>query len=144
MGNFSGQQFSGQQFSALGRNLANGAKAVGQGAIGNLANAYNRYRNLVHPPNPQTPAVTDPTGMNVPQNPYSNGTDSVVGYPTQASDEGQSGDGSIAPQPMAHGQLVTKPTIALLGEDGPEKIIPLNADPRNKVNGMNPYSRGAY
>lgn len=34
---------------------------------------------------------------------------------------------------MAEGKLVTKPTIAILGENEPEAVIPLNNKPGNKV-----------
>lgn len=36
--------------------------------------------------------------------------------------------------PMAQGRIVTKPTLAVLGESGgPEMVIPLNNDPQNKT-----------
>ncbi len=49
-------------------------------------------------------------------------------------------------RPMAQGQVVTKPTTALLGEDGPEMVVPLNGRPDAKVStgnlGMNYARRG--
>ncbi len=41
------------------------------------------------------------------------------------------------PQPMAQGQIVDRPTTALLGEDGPEAVIPLNGRPDAKVSVAN-------
>lgn len=45
---------------------------------------------------------------------------------------------------MAQGKVVTRPTLALLGENGPERIQPLNSNPQNKVNAppMLPRYRG--
>jgi hypothetical protein len=40
-------------------------------------------------------------------------------------------------QPMAQGRIVDKPTTALLGEDGPEAVIPLNGRPDAKVSVAN-------
>jgi hypothetical protein len=34
---------------------------------------------------------------------------------------------------MANGGVVNKPTTALLGEDGPEMVVPLNRRPGNRV-----------
>lgn len=39
----------------------------------------------------------------------------------------------MAGQPMAHGQMVTKPTLAVLGESGPEAVVPMNPSPHNKI-----------
>ena len=42
--------------------------------------------------------------------------------------------GGAPPDPMAHGRMVMKPTVALLAEHGqPEMVVPMNADPNNKV-----------
>lgn len=38
---------------------------------------------------------------------------------------------------MANGGIVDKPTTALLGEDGPEMVVPLNRRPGNKVSPQN-------
>lgn len=44
-------------------------------------------------------------------------------------------------EPMAQGQMVTKPTVALLGERGPEAVVPMNGNPANKVS-MPPATHG--
>jgi hypothetical protein len=36
-------------------------------------------------------------------------------------------------QQMARGRIVDKPTTALLGEDGPEAVVPLNGRPDARV-----------
>lgn len=47
------------------------------------------------------------------------------------------------PAPMSTGRVVTTPTLAVLGEDGAEAVIPLNGAPDNKTNMamVSPYSR---
>jgi hypothetical protein len=50
-----------------------------------------------------------------------------------------------AASPMAEGRIVTKPTLAVLGEgDSPEMVVPLNNAPDNKTNLSNLMPHGRY
>lgn len=44
------------------------------------------------------------------------------------------GSGGVVPEAMAHGKIVTSPTIARVGESGPEAVIPLTPRAHNKLN----------
>lgn len=46
--------------------------------------------------------------------------------PPEEPDWGSSFGGDSGFQPMVDGQVVTQPTQALIGEDGPEMVVPLN------------------
>lgn len=39
----------------------------------------------------------------------------------------------FTPEPMAAGKVVTSPTVALLGDKGPEAVVPLTDQPGNRV-----------
>lgn len=56
-------------------------------------------------------------------------TPPVNPYPGLGDDD----DNENPDQRMATGGIVNKPTTALLGEDGPEMVVPLNRQPGNKV-----------
>lgn len=85
-------------------------KPVGQAIMGGM----NRYRN-------------GQTAANTTMDDQQTAADGL--QMPQAQD-----DGYTMPEPMAHGQMVMKPTVALLAEHGqPEMVVPMNADPNNKV-----------
>lgn len=127
----------GQGLTNAGANLVNPAqyKPNSGTPLGLIMNPIQAYRAAqkakamrVGPPNMQP---TDPSQGNQ--------------YPTMPSDEDQ-GDGmpAMAPQydsmpsdegaePMAAGKIVTQPTTAILGESGPEAVLPLNSSPHNKT-----------
>lgn len=70
----------------------------------------------------------------------------IPGSPTPPSppspyDPATTGAGS---QPMANGGVVTKPTTALIGEDGPEMVVPLTHRPNAKVSMANVAPRMNY
>lgn len=44
--------------------------------------------------------------------------------------------GVLGAIPMAHGAIVTQPTNALIGEAGPEMVVPLNDDPQSQTQQM--------
>lgn len=44
--------------------------------------------------------------------------------------------GVLSAIPMAHGAIVTQPTNALIGEAGPEMVVPLNDDPQSQTQRM--------
>jgi hypothetical protein len=101
---------------------------------GRMVGKYQRYRAAHQQPIGTSP--TDPeSGVqpSAPPNPY----DGAAGQSQQdlmgGSQEQQwtGDDTAFGPEPMAHGKLVTKPTIAKLGESGPEIVIPLNNAPGN-------------
>lgn len=46
---------------------------------------------------------------------------------------GGTGSKPISPRPMGMGGIVRSPTLALIGENGPEKVTPLDAEPRVAV-----------
>lgn len=46
--------------------------------------------------------------------------------------------------PMAKGSIVTRPTVAMLGDKGPEAVVPLNNKPGNKVKPSMLFGRRAY
>jgi hypothetical protein len=53
---------------------------------------------------------------------------------TAMSMDPTTGSGELAGlSPLAHGRIVTQPTKALLGERGPEAVVPLNPNPQNRV-----------
>ena len=65
--------------------------------------------------------------------------------PVGASDETGGGAEPLGMDTFGEGQLVTRPTIALLGDKGAERVVPLNNNPMNKVNSPSviPRYRGA-
>ncbi len=73
-----------------------------------------------------------------PQNPYQNP------YPrkppmTDQMDPSQNPDAQMGPggQQFAQGGVVSKPTTAIIGEDGPEMVVPLSGRPDAKVSPRN-------
>ncbi len=83
-------------------------------------------------------------GMN-PQSPANQMDRSPVANPTmppqqdmqqpdmqQPMDDG--GGEPLGMDAFGEGRLVTRPTIALLGDQGPERVVALNSDPNNKTN----------
>lgn len=118
-----------------GQRTVRGIQNLVHGPMNGFRTFRQAYNHYVHPAQGPNPTQLTPTGV------AGNPTGSVVGYPTQASDESgqmdqsQTDNGSD-PSPLATGRIVTKPTTALLGESGPEVVVPLNADPRNHVNGL--------
>lgn len=78
-----------------------------------IAGVRQRYRQQNPSPQPQQPD----TGVPMPQ-------PEAMGDPDLAG---------LQPDMMAHGRMVTKPTVALLGERGPEAVVPMNSDPNNKI-----------
>jgi hypothetical protein len=81
----------------------------------------------VIPQNPNAampgPSIAPPS-MGKPVAPPQNQYDDPFGVPPQQNR-------------FAQGQIVDKPTTALLGEDGPEAVIPLNGRPDAKVSTAN-------
>lgn len=49
-----------------------------------------------------------------------------------------------SPKKMATGGLVTSPTLALIGEAGPELVIPLSGIPRGLSGGVSPFPTAGY
>jgi len=136
----------------------------------NLVGLYNKYiRHLQTPTQapawqgPVQPPPSMPSGVTV-NNPSAstgpNGNLQVTGQDPsgllirsdpnspQSNDEGQQDDSMnqpVPPEPMAQGAtLVTRPTVALLGERGPERVVPLNANPYNKTSMPGRYRGGNY
>lgn len=48
---------------------------------------------------------------------------------------------ALGAQPMAMGGLISQPTFALLGESGPEMVVPLSPGSRKKKRKANPYQK---
>jgi hypothetical protein len=68
--------------------------------------------------------------------------DSLGGMSAQSTPQEQAPSASdslagLTPELMASGRLVTSPTVAMIGEKGPEAVVPLNNNPMNKVSGLN-------
>jgi len=57
---------------------------------------------------------------------------SPVGVATIELAAQQATDFTLQSKAMAEGGLITQPTFAILGEDGPELVIPLKKKPRSK------------
>lgn len=122
--------------SNLGTGLEQTAKGMAlRSPVGRaIAAGMPRYRqqHSATDPGPQIPsqetadAMSEPSdslgGMNVPVDPNE-----------QAAAMSADPRLSSAFEPMAHGRMVTKPTLALLGERGPEAVVPMNTNPENKV-----------
>jgi hypothetical protein len=53
----------------------------------------------------------------------------------QPSPQGIEDTIDLADDSFARGKIVTSPTVAMLGEKGPEAVVPLNNQPDNKVSG---------
>lgn len=123
----------GSFLSGLGSAIGGAAKNYAQHTpIGRAVGAVARYRQQQRQQatgigTPPGYSDTDPSNMMdrspVPDQPMD---------PNQQPPDGGS--------PMAGGQLVTRPTIALLGENGSEAVIPLNANPTNRTS--MPYRGG--
>lgn len=91
-----------------------------------ISGVQQRYRQQHQPDQPQ-PAPAAP--MPEPQS---------MGDPNLAG---------LQPEMMAQGKIVTRPTTAILGERGPEAVVPLNDNPQNHVtpailNSLTPRYRG--
>lgn len=95
-------------------------KAMNKPLAQAIQGGMDRYRQGQNPGGPQIPsqetadAAADPSGDNA-----------GGGYVPMPSPQ--------MPEPMARGRIVTKPTTALLGESGPEAVVPLNNNPQNRV-----------
>jgi hypothetical protein len=79
------------------------------------------------PPPGGVPPILPPGGG--PPPPGAGPTPPTNPYPGLGDDD----DNENPDQRMASGGVVNKPTTALLGEDGPEMVVPLNRRPGNKV-----------
>lgn len=103
------------------------------------------------PPNPTGPGPAPGTG-GVPITAPSSGAPREGGGGDRGGNQG-GGDwgGSHGEDPrggapsrgMARGGIVTRPTRALIGERGPEAVIPLNGDPRAALRASNELARAA-
>lgn len=125
--------------------------------LGAMGNAITRYRQA-HQSAPGSPmnhmdqspvpqangGPSDPASLVADQTPIDQGNDDGENdsltppqsySPPQADNQSAADDaeelGSLAM--LARGKIVTKPTVAILGESGPEKVVPLNANPENRV-----------
>lgn len=86
------------------------------------------------PPGPLPPMAGPPTMAPPPQNPYQNP------YPQRPPMQQEDPNTPTMPgngQQFAEGGVVTKPTTAIIGEDGPEMVIPLSGRPDAKVSPRN-------
>lgn len=105
---------------------------------GRMVGKYQRYRDSrqAGPPPPSAYGPPNPPGVttNFPQ------PDPLDGNVDQPQADLHGGlqeqmmagdDTALGPEAMARGKLVTKPTIARLGEAGPEMVVPLNNKPGN-------------
>ncbi len=90
------------------------------------------------PIGPTPPVGAGPSMAPPPQNPYQNP------YPMKPPmvdqmDPSSNPDAGLAAngQQFASGGVVTKPTTAIIGEDGPEMVVPLSGRPDAKVSPRN-------
>lgn len=114
----------GDFWSALGNVAGNYAKSKLLGKVGadpnqSLANSiysgYQRYR-------------TNRGNQNLIQDPATAaGASAAYPFDPSASVE-------PPPEPMGGGKVVTQPTLAIIGDKGPERVVPLTPSPNNKVN----------
>ncbi len=100
---------------------------------------YSRYHRGGAPMAPQAPGMgpSDPGYYSDSQ------SDMDPSMGSNVMDQGTQnyGDGMI---PAAHGTIVSRPTKVLIGESGPEAVVPLNNNPDNKVNAASLESVGGY
>lgn len=111
-----------------------------------IAGGMDRYRAGQHPQvtgntmdRSPVPDVVTPGGM-----PPADASNQAMSMdPTQNSGE----LAGLSPDLMAQGKIVTSPTRAIIGERGPEAVVPLNDNPQNRVtpailNSLTPRYRG--
>lgn len=96
-----------------------------------IAGPMNRYRQhhadqAVQANAAEQPMPYDPNQMTPPQLP-------------QPEAQGDSDLAGLQPEMMSQGRMVTKPTLALIGDRGPEAVVPMNANPANKVSMPMPH-----
>lgn len=141
-------------WSYVGHGIEDYAKAraqrspMGQAIMGGV----NRYRQT-HTTNPTDPSSMNPSEQNDPNttaDPFHPGGMDVTPTPgmdygdqswgTQSSGDSDKSESSGAGAGListlaglSQGKLVTSPTYALIGEKGPEAVVPMNANPNNKV-----------
>jgi hypothetical protein len=109
--------------------------AIGKGIVANsgpgrMMNRYGRHQQPQmmgpHPNQPQSQTDQDIANMQaIPPEPGS--------MPPQPNAPMGEDSGPLGYENAAKGVLVTKPTIARVGESGPEAIVPLNNAAGNKV-----------
>lgn len=132
-------------WSGLGQGLANyGMGMVRRSPAGMFMHPRGQGLNL---PLDRQIATQDASGANIPS--AAQGSDLGAFNPTpydesQSADQNWSG-ASGGMDAFAGGKIVTKPTTALVGDQGPEAIIPLNPKPGQKTSpGMLGGSRARF
>lgn len=98
------------------------------GQVGNALAQYGRYRAQR---NPLVNAFMAQRQQNQPSSAFD---DTVSTGDTNTEPPGYSDELGVVP--MAQGAIVTKPTTALIGEKGPEVVVPLTDQPGAKVSPM--------
>ena len=106
-------------FGALGRGLENyGKNALQNSRLGKSISQFGPHQQV---------SADEQTGA-------------LDTTPATSTDAYMPPDNSMAPPPpvdgmdaFAGGKLVTQPTVAMLGEKGPEAVVPLNSAPGQKV-----------
>lgn len=110
-------------WNALGAGLAEYGKNRLQHGLG------GQIINAIHPPQQNTPGIgelnRDPSRVDPNGNVDLGGVPDPMPVPQT--------DVTAPPEAMAGGKLVTKPTLAMVGEHGPEAVVPLTDQPGAKT-----------
>lgn len=111
--------------------FAGALESVGKGMLekSKLYQMANRYRQQQNSGAGQESTAAPPTAPWQPSMP----PDPSQAMPPQPGMPQQDEAGPLGYDNAAKGVLVTQPTIARVGENGPEAIVPLNNNPGNKV-----------